>query len=1471
MKTTCKSFRRLLLLLIIMLGGTATTLAQEYFWVDHVNYTTNIYGASAYVVDFGTVSEITIPASVTYQLSNSTINPDVDGFKKGVKVSANMYVRKIIVKDGALYEGFKDCDLTPLKNLQTIEFEGIARELSGAKLPASLTKVYWGTVKDDAALYYDYLMDFKEAGVPLVSAKSKQNDDAGLSYYYNISNAYVVGVSGSATDIVVPAKLTTKTGATIPVYSFGAIDVEGGNTQVKSLTFEGSVATYADFSCFPNLENITFNGIKNVNNVCTLEGKLKKNTALKTITFKGTLPNLAGAATDYFASPGSIVAYVEESQNIEELKTRDVWKAFQDIRYIGSDEVTSSYTITVQTYHGRAMMPGIDGDITDATGPMTLTVEQGQSKNFFAYRDAGDYTVKHVYLDGVDIIGKMNAHQFDYGYCYYYTLQNITANHNLLVMGEADHAVFTQLGVNQTGEGSTTLIATRADGTTTETLSLPQTTPYGSLAVASADLKQVELRMQCVNQGRPTVYNGETLLTDEQVKLNTSGGYYYATLALKDLVSGNFTVSYPLSYEQQEGVVKTTIVVGELGLSGDVTYRSVATGETKNGSVAKNSTVEFYHKNTATVTITLPMYASWPLRVRENGVDVTSQVVANTAYNYTYTVQHADASATIVIDNGDDMKLSLTSNASDVVTMKYKDKNGTQKTKAFSAGVTDFALSSKTSSEQELIVTSELPFTLYCNGEDISTQYASSNANATNAAQTDYHFPASLLQFVDGETTKLVFMLSRTMPITISSNTKDARGVDIVTYEPGNEEATRRSWGSMAQAPEGSNVKLYFYRTSDEGTVKKLYINGVDRSSHISNPSSFYAGLEYNTDEGYYALDFYQLGKTYGFGSYEALDVRVLFQGENDLDVTKDNAVVTMVDESGDARATMTFNSGSATEEQTMRRGTKVFAMPKASGTDADFLEMELLMPDGYECKLMIDGVNYTPYVQSSSGVQVIGDQEFVRCTIRFDSSFNPDMRRKNTSWTINVRKQATGGYNWNVALLGTTRASLSFFDEDNANKEYNEDGREAFAYEDLTESGPLSIDPKAEGFDLAVEFMDEEAIESTYGWDMSQWEQDYALVVMADGQDISDRFQSNFEFGYYARGLDRSLLLAENWVIGFKRKNATDNFTWTAVQTGDRGGSNASIVIDGNISWTFDSENKPVTQTVADTQLSDGQTVVTVRVDAGYSFRAMFNETDLSTSFVKGDAENGQDVYTLTFVVKNTATQTSPQHTDGVWMFEFTNHNEPAATNVPTWTVIQTEGVTGAEVIVTRDGASKTTALTEPSTQVSIASAESATLKVPAEVALLYDVYLTGYGTQIIAVTKAVREVTGFGLKESSDLVHRVDSIGPQLLKAGVSDDEAQTIKQTIEAAGGTVELQVVGVDTGAGSPVRVLRDGVDVTATGEAADGYITFTVSASDLTSQTWVIFTESDLDRYDVNRDGHITIADVTKLVNKVLGK
>ncbi|MDR1178699.1 MAG: 50S ribosomal protein L7/L12 [Spirochaetaceae bacterium] len=58
---------------------------------------------------------------------------------------------------------------------------------------------------------------------------------------------------------------------------------------------------------------------------------------------------------------------------------------------------------------------------------------------------------------------------------------------------------------------------------------------------------------------------------------------------------------------------------------------------------------------------------------------------------------------------------------------------------------------------------------------------------------------------------------------------------------------------------------------------------------------------------------------------------------------------------------------------------------------------------------------------------------------------------------------------------------------------------------------------------------------------------------------------------------------------------------------------------------------------------------------------------------------------------------------------------------------------------------------------------------------------------TKKIAVIKEVRAVTGLGLKEAKDLVEGA----PKPLKENVSKDEANKIKETVTAAGGTVEIQ--------------------------------------------------------------------------------
>ncbi len=67
------------------------------------------------------------------------------------------------------------------------------------------------------------------------------------------------------------------------------------------------------------------------------------------------------------------------------------------------------------------------------------------------------------------------------------------------------------------------------------------------------------------------------------------------------------------------------------------------------------------------------------------------------------------------------------------------------------------------------------------------------------------------------------------------------------------------------------------------------------------------------------------------------------------------------------------------------------------------------------------------------------------------------------------------------------------------------------------------------------------------------------------------------------------------------------------------------------------------------------------------------------------------------------------------------------------------------------------------------------------------FDIVLTGIGDKKIQVIKAVRELTGLGLKEAKDLVEGA----PKLVKEGVAKDEAEAAKAKIEEAGGTAELK--------------------------------------------------------------------------------
>jgi len=85
---------------------------------------------------------------------------------------------------------------------------------------------------------------------------------------------------------------------------------------------------------------------------------------------------------------------------------------------------------------------------------------------------------------------------------------------------------------------------------------------------------------------------------------------------------------------------------------------------------------------------------------------------------------------------------------------------------------------------------------------------------------------------------------------------------------------------------------------------------------------------------------------------------------------------------------------------------------------------------------------------------------------------------------------------------------------------------------------------------------------------------------------------------------------------------------------------------------------------------------------------------------------------------------------------------------------------------------------------------AAAAAAAAPAEAAeeqTEFDVVMTSFGANKVGVIKAVRAITGLGLKEAKDMVEGA----PSTVKEGASKDDAEKIKKDLEEAGASVELK--------------------------------------------------------------------------------
>ena len=85
------------------------------------------------------------------------------------------------------------------------------------------------------------------------------------------------------------------------------------------------------------------------------------------------------------------------------------------------------------------------------------------------------------------------------------------------------------------------------------------------------------------------------------------------------------------------------------------------------------------------------------------------------------------------------------------------------------------------------------------------------------------------------------------------------------------------------------------------------------------------------------------------------------------------------------------------------------------------------------------------------------------------------------------------------------------------------------------------------------------------------------------------------------------------------------------------------------------------------------------------------------------------------------------------------------------------------------------------------VAAAPAAAAAAPAEEKDEFNVVMTSFGDNKVSVIKAVRGITGAGLKDAKDMVEGV----PATIKEGASKAEAEDVKKQLEEAGATVELK--------------------------------------------------------------------------------
>ena len=255
-----------------------------------------------------------------------------------------------------------------------------------------------------------------------------------------------------------------------------------------------------------------------------------------------------------------------------------------------------------------------------------------------------------------------------------------------------------------------------------------------------------------------------------------------------------------------------------------------------------------------------------------------------------------------------------------------------------------------------------------------------------------------------------------------------------------------------------------------------------------------------------------------------------------------------------------------------------------------------------------------------------------------------------------------------------------------------------------------------------------------------------------------------------------------------------------------------------------------------------------------------------------------------------------------------------------PEWKVQQGEGMTGTQIVITRNGVDEETTLASAFTTLKIndEGVEKVTLKVPVghvegtdnpvsnNVPIkvvrngmditsqmnFSDPLSAIYEVPVNALTNATWEVS-FDLSRQQTFIRKGGTLTTDIQYEIYSNETTVEIpdgavtKVNLPPYGETNGNLQLNIRVADGEELTVLRNGVDVTNVldYDEGEGYRTYFHNGGNMTDEeniqtwgfnareaaVWEITIDDGKTRYDVNRDGLITIADVTKLVNKILGK